>query len=336
MRAMFQEEQCRSEELMDRYPRPSRRELLALAAGILAVEKKGTAASLPVIDSHIHLFDPTRPQGVPWPPKDDPILYTPALPGRYMKIVENLGVVGAIEVEASPWLEDNQWVLDLAEKNPIIVGTVGDLEPGKAEFPKQLARFHRNRLFRGIRYGNLWGRNLGTSLENPLFVEHLKLLAQADLEMDTANPKPDLIREVIRLSDRVPELRIVIDHLPHLQIPLEPSLRKSYEADLHELGKRPQIFVKVSEIPQRVNGAVSFDLEHYRPLLDHLWETFGEDRLLYGSDWPNSDPWGTYSQILMLIRSYVSGKGQTASEKFFWRNSLAAYRWVKRDSRQPA
>ena len=109
------------------------------------------AASIPIIDTHIHLFDTRRPQGVPWPDKKDAILYQPALPDRYRKIAAPLGIVGAIEVEASPWLEDNQWVLDVSAKDKMIVGTVGDLEPGKPEFRKQLDRFHRNPLFLGIR-----------------------------------------------------------------------------------------------------------------------------------------------------------------------------------------
>ena len=53
--------------------------------------------------------------------------------------------------EASPWIEDNQWVLDLAEKDTIIVGVVGNLEAGKPQFAKQLERFQDNPLFRGIR-----------------------------------------------------------------------------------------------------------------------------------------------------------------------------------------
>ena len=103
---------------------------------------------MPIIDTHIHLFDPTRPQGVPWPEKTDAVLYKPALTDRYRKIAVPLGITGAIEVEASPWLEDNQWVLDIAARDPIIVGTVGDLEPGKPDFGKHLDRFHRNPLFR--------------------------------------------------------------------------------------------------------------------------------------------------------------------------------------------
>ena len=314
-----------------------RRQFLTTAAGTLGLgEIADGFATLPIIDTHIHLFDPTRPQGVPWPSKGDAILYKPALPARYRKAVEGLGIVGAIEIEASPWLEDNQWVLDLAKDNPVIVGTVGDLEPGNPEFQAQLSRFHRNPLFRGIRYGNLWGRDLASSLNNPVFVANLKLLSEANLSLDTANPNPAILAQIIRLTDKVPSLRVIVDHLPHLQVPSDPSARKKYEADLQELGKRPQVYVKISEIPQKIAGAISFDLGHYQPLLDHLWQTFGEDRLLFGSDWPNSDPWGTYPQILNLVRSYVSKKGSGASEKFFWKNSVAAYRWIKRTKDQPA
>src|SRR5689334_11230391 len=159
-----------------------RRTFLEVAGGTAMSALYADAATIPIIDTHIHLFDPTRPGGVPWPPKDNTVLYKPALPDRYRKIAGPLGVKGAIEVEASPLLEDNQWVLDVAAKDTIIVGTVGDLEPGKPEFGKQLERFHRNPLFRGIRYGNLWNRDLGAELAKPEFIAGLKLLADADLE----------------------------------------------------------------------------------------------------------------------------------------------------------
>lgn len=303
-----------------------RRNFLSFAAGLLPLNAAPRESSILIIDTHIHLFDPRRPQGVPWPPKDNPILYKPALPTRYASIAEPLGIVGAIEIEASPWLEDNQWVLDIAAKSPLIVGTVGDLEPGKPEFRKQLERFHKNPLFRGIRYGNLWGRDLGARLSDPAFVADLKILAEAGLVLDTANPTPALVRDVLRLTDQVPNLRVVMDHLPHLQPPPQ---------DLNQLSKRPHVYVKVSEVLQRVNGRVVFDPSHYRPVLDHFWELFGENRLIYGSDWPNSDPWGTYAQVLGVVRPYFLSKGRDAAEKFFWRNSAAAYRWIKRTEKQP-
>ena len=303
-----------------------RRAFLSLAVTALPLAVGAETSSIPIIDTHIHLFDPTRPQGVPWPPKNDAVLYKPALPARYEKLATPLGVVGAIEIEASPWLEDNQWVLDIAAKSPMIVGTVGDLEPGSPEFRPQLERFHKNPLFRGIRYGNLWDRNLSARLSEPAFLADLKIVAQADLVLDTANPDPKLIEDVVRLTDKVPDLRIVIDHLPGMWLPEVESARKRYEANLHRLGERPQVYVKISQVLQSPNR---------QRVLDQLWDVFGEDRLLYGSDWPNSDPQGTYAQVLDVARKYFSGKGRKAEEKYFWRNSLAAYRWVKRDPKQP-
>ncbi len=290
---------------------------------------------IPIIDTHIHLFDPTRPQGVPWPVKTDPVLYKPALPERYRRVTKGLGIVGALEIEASPWLEDNQWVLDVAAKDKIIVGTVGDLEPGKPDFRKYLDRFHRNPLFRGIRYGNLWNRNLGEQLSRADFISDLKALADADLALDSANPDPALIEALVRLTDRVPSLRVVVDHLPQLDPPTEKRAREAYMHNLRELGKRPQVYVKVSEVLRRVDGRVPTDLEFYKPRLDEIWEIFGRDRLLYGSDWPNSDKWGTYPQVLSIVRDYFTNKGRVVAEKYFWRNSVEAYRWVAREPLQP-
>jgi predicted TIM-barrel fold metal-dependent hydrolase len=297
-----------------------------MVAPVAVRDRLAGAVSIPIVDTHIHLFDTARPQGVPWPDEKDAVLYRPALPGRYRKVTQGLGIVGAIEIECSPWLEDNQWVLDVAAKDSIIVGVIGDLEPGHPKFRGQLERFARNPLFRGIRYGNLWGRDLGAELGKPEFIGGLQALAEAGLALDTANPTPALIADVARLTDRVPSLRVIMDHLPQL----DPST-----ANLRELGKRPQIYVKVSGVLRRVSGRVPLDTDFYRGRLDAIWDIFGPDRLIYGSDWPNSDPLGTYPQVLKIVEEYFHAKGTLAAEKYFWKNSIAAYRWIKRDARQP-
>jgi predicted TIM-barrel fold metal-dependent hydrolase len=302
----------------------NRRSFLFGPAAAAFAQERG----IPIIDTHIHLFDTERPGGVPWPPKSNAKLYRPALPARYRAIAEPLGVVGAIEVEASPLVEDNQWVLDIAKNEPILVGTVGHLEPGAPEFRKQLERFGRNPLFRGIRFGNLWGRDIGDVLGNAGVIGDLKALAAAGLAMDVANPNPRLMESVARVTDRVADLRVVIDHLPQM----DP---RTAEGSLRELAKRPQVYVKGSSVLRRVDGRVPEDLGFYRPRLDELFGLFGEDRILYGSDWPNSDNWGEYPLVLRIVREYFTAKGRAVAEKYFWRNSAAAYRWVKRAANQP-
>src|SRR5207253_1364415 len=115
-----------------------------------------------------------RPQGVPWPPKSDALLYKPVLPDAFRDMVRPLGVTGAIVVEASAWLEDNQWVLDLAKDHPVIVGVVGHLDPGANEFREHLARFAKNPLFRGIR---LNGGVITAGAGKPAFLDDLRRMA---------------------------------------------------------------------------------------------------------------------------------------------------------------
>jgi predicted TIM-barrel fold metal-dependent hydrolase len=294
------------------------------------------AAEIPIIDCHIHLFDPTRPQGVPWPSRNNRVLYQPALPARYRALATPLGIRGAIEVECSTWLEDNQWVLDVAEKDTIMVGTIGNLVPGAPEFRAQLDRFRRNPLFRGIRYGNLWGRNLAAELERPEFVADLRAVADAGLALDTANPNAALIATVVRLTDKVPALRVIIDHLPQMNPPADPDALRAHQSNLRELGQRPQVYVKVSEVLRRVDGRVPEDPGFYRDRLEEIWGVFGEDRVLFGSDWPNSDQWAELPNVLRVVREFFAAKGRAAAEKYFWKNSVAAYRWVKRDATQPS
>jgi predicted TIM-barrel fold metal-dependent hydrolase len=313
----------------------NRRSFLGVAAGLALADKSAPAAApIPIIDTHIHLYDPFRPGGSPWPNKNNQVLYKTSLPARYRPIAQPLGIVGAIEVECSPLYEDNQWVLDVAEQEDIMVGTVGRLVPGTAEFKTGLDRFHKNPLWRGIRYG--LGRQQGKELDRPEFVADLKALADADLVLDTANPSVSLLADVVRVSDRVPNLRIVVDHLPQMVPPTEPAERASYDASMKAFRGRPLIYVKVSEVLRRLdNDHIPTDLAFYRPRLDEILDVFGIDRVLYGSDWPNGDQWLPVPVGFKIVHEYFTGKGREAAEKYFWRNSVKCYKWVKRNASQP-
>jgi hypothetical protein len=176
----------------------TRREFLTtglVAGAALATETPGRAsetgdgaAGIPTIDTHTHFYDPRRTLGVPWPSRDDPFLYRPVLPPEYRKLSQPLGVVGTVVVEASSWLEDNQWLLDLAESDPFLVGIVGQLAPGTPGFQKHLERFAANRLFRGIRIG---GGNLLQQIETAAFLTDLRQLPRQCADRWTGSP-PDL------------------------------------------------------------------------------------------------------------------------------------------------
>jgi L-fuconolactonase len=288
-----------------------------LCASLAALARAQASSPSRIVDTHIHLYDPSRPQGVPWPPKDDALLYRRTLPQDFAAATQGLGVTGAIVIESNALFEDNQWVLDLVANNPLIVAFVGHLDPGNPSFPQHLARFSANRLFRGIR---LTGRAIASGLSQPAFVDGLQRLADRDLQLDAIGDHT-LFHDLITVSDRVPRLRIVINHLPFELGNDETAFR--------DLGARPQIYAKVSGV---LRDHTPIELSLYRDSLDRLWETFGRDRLVYGSNWPVSNRLAPYPSVLKIVREYFAGKGAEASERYFWKNSLAAYKWDHKPS----
>jgi predicted TIM-barrel fold metal-dependent hydrolase len=254
-----------------------------------------------ILDSHVHLFNPARPQGVPWPGR----LALPSNSERLERIARPLGITGAIHVEASPWAEDNEWVLEATRNDPFIVGVVGNLEPADTGFARKLDHLMTYPKFRGLRYGNLWGRDLGQSLRNLPFQEGLREMARRQLSLDSANPTPQLLKDLLRLSDLVPGLTVILDHLPSMPDPELSTLR--------DLASR-NLYVKVSYIPAGEESAAVERIALMR-------EVFRPRQLLYGSDWPNSaGHWRTYADNFHLLTPPDN------LEDFYNLNARRAYR----------
>jgi L-fuconolactonase len=256
-------------------------------------------------------------------------MYIKSTPSHYEEIACPFGIVGAIAVEASPWHADNFWLLDQVRASPFMLGFVGNLAPGTSGFADDLARLGKEDLFLGIRYGNLWQRDLTQAVKQPAFVADLRRLQQSGRTLDTANPDPQLIASTLALSHAIPDLRIVMDHLPNATVPSGST--RQFTRDLTELAQNPNVFMKLSEVPQKVGDRYRFDLDLYQEKLDGLWDIFGEDRIVFGSDFPNSIPVGTPAQIFSLTQAYLTNKSVEAQAKVFFANSRQLYRWHARD-----
>ena len=278
-----------------------------------------------VIDTHTHFYDPTRPQGVPWPGKGTK-LYRKVLPADWLALAAPHGCRETVVVEASAWVEDNQWILDLAAAEKSIVGFVGHLDPG-ADIEGHLRRFAKNPVFRGIR----WSSGHLTDESNKEAVKAgARLLADLGLELDLNGPCSNL-PAAAKLAAEVPDLRIVINHLGASGDP--QALRPEWKPAITAIARRPNVFMKVSALVEQVKypeGQAPQDTAYYLPVLDHLWEQFGPDRLIYGSNWPVSDKGAGYDVVFRIVNEFFSSKGSEARQKYFSLNSRVAYRWLER------
>jgi L-fuconolactonase len=312
---------------------PTRRGFLAsslAAAGATTWPHAGLAAETPaplppIIDAHVHFYDPSRPQGVPWPNKKDDVLYRKTLPADFRKAA-GPGVQGVIVVEASPWLEDNQWLLDLAAHETLIVGIVGHLEPGRPEFAAQLTRFAKHPLFRGIRVSD---KALTPGLADTAFAKDLERLADHDLELDI-NGGPEALGSAFLVARRIAPLRVVLNHLANV-----PDDGKAppdqWQNGMLALGQCPNAFCKVSGLVEGVRPrgqTVPENVDFYRPVLDVAWTAFGPDRLIYGSNWPVCRRFAPYGVVERIVVDYFRQRGEGALEKFLSRNAATAYKSV--------
>lgn len=280
-----------------------------------------------IIDTHTHFYDPRRPQRVPWPPQDDPVLYRPVLPAEYRELARPHGVVGTVVVEASPWVEDNQWLLDQAARDPFIVGVVGNLRPGEPDFAGHLKRFARNPLFRGIRIGN---DSLQQAKPGSKVFEDLRRLVDHDLALDVLIP-PDQLPAAAQLGRDLPPLRIVVDHCANAPVGERPpndwfgGLAAGHYAD--------NLSIKVSGLVEGTGirgGKAPTDPAHYLKVIDWLWRPFGEDRLIYGSNWPVCTHFASYATVQQIVERFFAGKGDRVAAKYFRENAAKVYKFVKR------
>jgi predicted TIM-barrel fold metal-dependent hydrolase len=99
---------------------------------------------------------------------------------------------------------------------------------------------------------------------------------------------------------------------------------------LQSVSQYPNVFAKISDVVRRVDGRIREEPAFYRPALDTLLNLFGPDRIVYGSNWPVSERVAPYAIVHRVVADYFGTHSREIAERCFWRNSLAAYRWVRR------
>lgn len=275
-----------------------------------------------VIDCHVHLWSLARPEGVRWIKKDDPVLFRDFLPKDHEVVAKANGVSGVVLVQAGQSLPDNQWNLDVTAHHPKLYrGLVGNLSEviGTDRFKPLFTQLSKDPRYLGYRLSGRYQEGLSEA-----FYRDLELTAEAGKSVDFLIGGYSL-KEVDAIAKRVPKLRIILDHFGNLRLDGK-ALDPAWVEDFRMVAKNPNVHCKVSALYGRVEKQPApEDLEFYKPILDLTFETFGEDRLIFGSDWPVSEATGDYASVLALTRSYFTAKGPEVGEKLFHRNAVKFY-----------
>jgi predicted TIM-barrel fold metal-dependent hydrolase len=157
---------------------------------------------------------------------------------------------------------------------------------------------------------------------SPHFIPNLQALAQHNLSFDLCFFARQLPL-AMRLVRACPDTQFILDHCGN------PDLTNDdlsvWRAAINELARLPNLVCKVSGIVvnTKPEGWTADDL---RPVVEHLIETFGWDRLLFGSDWPVCTAAASFSQWVDALTGITKSAGAENQRKLFQTNAERVYR----------
>lgn len=275
-----------------------------------------------IIDCHVHLWALERPEGIGWIQKDDATLYRDFLPKDHEAVAKANGVNGVVLVQAGQSLADNQWNLDVTAHNPQLYrGLVGNLSEviGTDAFQPLFERLCKDPRYLGFRLSGRYQNDLSEE-----FFRDLKLTAKAGKSVDFLVGGYSL-KDVDAIARRIPDLRIILNHFGNIRLDGK-ALDPEWVKDFRTVAENPNVHCKVSALYGRVEKQPApKEIGFYQPILDLAYDSFGEDRLIFGSDWPVTEKTGDYASVLALTRAYFEPKGPKVCRKLFHLNAVRFY-----------
>jgi L-fuconolactonase len=278
----------------------------------------------PIIDSHVHLYDVERLSygwlaGVPKIARTHKLAEFDAARGS----VQVDGIVFA-EVAVDPGLhvEEAAFVQEIADADRRLCGMVAHapVERGAAvaEDLAQLARFGT---LRGIRRLIETERDPGICLE-PGFIEGVKTVGKHGLTFDICI-KHFAMAYALELVRRCPDVAFVLDHIGKPAI--KHGLREPWWGQIRELARLPNVVVKLSGVITEADHAAWKEADVV-PYVAHVIETFGFDRVMYGSDWTVSKLTHRYPQWVKILDRVVAGTSLDEQRKLYRGTAARVYR----------
>jgi len=271
------------------------------------------------IDSHQHFwrYDAARDA---WITESMAVLKRDFLPEHLAAELTANGIDASIAVQADQSENETTFLLDLAEKNRRIAGVVGWvdlLSPRVGERLEYFSRFSKVRGFRHVAQAEPDDRFLARED----FVKGIAQLRAFDFTYDVLI-YPKQLPAAIELAARLPKQRFVVDHLAKPEI--KSGNTAAWAAQMREIAQNKNVFCKLSGLVTEADWK-HWKADDFKPYLDVVFDTFGVERLMFGSDWPVCLLAAMYGQVKQLIENYVKGYSEADKEKIFGGNAARFY-----------
>jgi L-fuconolactonase len=314
-------------------PLPSRRDVLRISAGLLAsagpvVAADAKAGGMTIIDTHQHLWDLNRFR-LPWV-REGTILGRSYLLDDYHAAAAGTGIEKTVymevDVEPSQQRAEADFVLDCCRRpeTKMVAGVVSG-RPASDDFKGYVTAFRGSPHIKGVRQVLHVATTPPGYCLDPTFIGGIRLLGEQRLSFDLCM-RPAELADAGKLIDQCPDTQFILDHCGNTPVHAKhgdvPD-RTQWKRDLEQLARRKNLMCKVSGMVNTAKkGWTPDDLS---PIVNHVLDAFGPDRVMFGGDWPVCLLGGTLAEWVSALKSVVASRPDEQQRKLFHDNAARVY-----------
>ena len=271
-----------------------------------------------MIDAHVHFWEYNKLKDA-WITDEMKVLQSDFLPRNLQPILEENKINGIIAVQADQSENETRFLLELANENPMIKGIVGWVDLQNENLENKLLYYSKHSIIKGFRH--IVQSEPDGFLQNKRFRNGIKILRDFGFTYDILIYENQL-KETIGFVNKFPDQKFIIDHCG------KPSIKnnqiKEWENLMNELAGNKNIYCKLSGLITEAKWK-DWNEKDFYPYLNVVFESFGTNRLLFGSDWPVMLLSGTYTKWKSLLENYMNDFSQNEKQKVFSENAIQFY-----------
>lgn len=275
-----------------------------------------------IIDAHQHFWKLDLPFNYDWLKEPEhKAINRDFMPADLKPHLAAVGVDKTVFVQTQHDVEENRWVLKLAAANDFIAGVVGWVDLASEKCEEQLLEFKDNPRFVGIRHITQAEPD-DNFIVRPEVIRGLKVLQKHKVPFDLLFYTQHL-KHAATLSDMLPDLPMVIDHLSKPKI--KDGLIDDWRKDLQRAAANPNMYCKLSGMVTEADWS-RWKPADLKPYIETALAAFGPKRCMFGSDWPVCELAGSYEIVFSALNEALGGISTEDQNYIFGETARKFYR----------
>lgn len=272
-----------------------------------------------IIDSHQHFWK-YEEEKHSWIDDEMATIRRDFFPTDLKKVFKENKIDGCVAVQADQTLEENKFLLELAEEHSFIKGIVGWVDLRSRKVKSDLEKYQDFSKMKGFRHV-VQGEPDHNFLLRPNFLRGISYLERYNYVYDIL-VFPHQLGAVLEFVKRFPNQKFVIDHIAKPYI--KDSFYDGWAVLMKEIAKHQNVYCKVSGMITEADYK-TWTPEQVEPYMQLVLDSFGVDRIMYGSDWPVCLVAGSYEKVVSLTKNFISTLSVTEQNAIMGGNATAFY-----------